>query len=117
MQEQAKQRRVSDVIGDGKVEFHPEYDRIELSEILGKDLMFMDAVIMKDWPSEYTASGKASWCLMWVQDVETGANFTTKCGGQVLVKRIGELLARKAFPIIGSVVSQGDVDRPYYNII
>jgi hypothetical protein len=112
-----KEKRVSDIIGDGKIDFHPEYARIELSEILGRDVMIMDARIMKDWPSEYTASGKASWCLIWVQDMETGENYTTKCGGVVLTKRIGELIGKKCFPIIGSIVTAGDEERPYYNVI
>ncbi|GAI35410.1 unnamed protein product [marine sediment metagenome] len=115
--QQKPQKRVSDIIGDGKIEFHPEYERIDLADIMGKDVMFMGATILKDWPSDYAASGKASWCIMWIQDMDTGVNYTTKCGGLVLVKRISELIAKRAFPVIGSIVSQGGTERPYYNII
>lgn len=112
-----KGKRVSDIIGDGKVNFYPEYAQIDLAAILGKDVMLMDARVMKDWPSEYTARGIADWCLLQIQDLETGTNYTTKCGGVVLVKRVSELIARKAMPIIACIVTQGDAEKPYYNII
>ena len=78
--------------------------------------MIMDARIMKDWKSDY-GTGTSDWCLIQAQDIETEENFTTKCGGVVLVKRMTELITRKAFPIVGSIVMQGDSDRLYYNII
>ncbi|MBA7697486.1 hypothetical protein ES703_106151 [subsurface metagenome] len=71
---------------------------------------------MKDWPSEY-GKGTSDWCLIQVQDLETGENFTTKCGGVVLVKRMVELLGRKCLPIVGSIVMQGGSERPYYNVV
>ncbi|MBA7571365.1 hypothetical protein ES708_13127 [subsurface metagenome] len=109
-------KRVSDVIGDGKISFYPEYPQRDLEDLLGKDFMFMDARIMRDWKSDY-GTGTSDWCLIQAQEVATGENFTTKCGGVVLVKRMAELIARKAFPIVGSIVMQGDSERSYYNII
>lgn len=110
-------KRASDIIGDGSIDFYKEMPQVELSEILGKDMVLMDARILRDWDSEY---GKSDWCLMYMrnQDVEgLPSEFTTKCGGKVLVRRIGELQARKSFPCIVSVVMQGNEDKPYYNIL
>lgn len=109
-------KRVSDVIGTGEIEFYPEYPRKDLDDgVLGKDWVIMDVDIMRDWKSEY--GGTSDWCLICIQDPETGENYTTKCGGVVLVKRMAELKARKAFPIVGAIVMKGDSERPYYQII
>ena len=111
-----KVKRVSDIIGNGKIDFYPECSKVDLETIIGKDVMFMDVMLMKGWKSAYT-EGTSDWVLIQYQDMATGENFTTKCGGQVLVKRVMELKARKAFPIVGSIVMQGDSDKPYYNIL
>ena len=113
---EAKEKRVSDIIGDGKIDFYPDMKRVDLDDIIGRDIMIMDARIMKDWKSDY-GNGVSDWCLIQYQDRESGEDCTTKCGGVVLVKRIAELISRKAFPIVGSIVTQGDSERPYYNII
>lgn len=109
-------KRVSDVIGDGKIDFYSDLPQRDLEDIIGKDVMFMDARIMRDWKSDY-GKGTSDWCLIQAQDIATGENFTTKCGGIVLVKRMAELLGRKCFPIVGAIVMQGDSERPYYNIL
>lgn len=108
-----KAKRVSDVIGDGKVSFYPDLPKVKVEDILGKDVMIMDAKIMRDWEGEW---GKSSWCLLWVQDAETGEGSTTKCGGVVLVKRVQELIDQKCFPIIGAIVMETGGEFPYYNI-
>lgn len=113
---ETKEKRVSDVIGDGKIDFYPDMPRTDLEDVLGRDIMIMDARIMKDWKSDY-GNGLSDWCLIQYQDRESGENYTTKCGGVVLVKRMAELISRKAFPIVGSIVTQGDSERPYYNIL
>lgn len=110
-------KRASDIIGDGSIDFYKELPTVDLKEILGKDIVLVDARIMKDWESEY---GKSDWVLMYGlnNDIEgLPSDFTTKCGGKVLVRRVGELIARKALPCIVSVVTQGSEDRTYYNIL
>lgn len=114
MVEQSKVKRVSDVIGDGKISFYPNLPQLPLKDWLGKDVMIMDAKILEDWQGDF---GRSDWCLLQLQDMATGKDFTTKCGGRVLVKRIRELQSRRALPIVGAIVTQGDSDRPYYNII
>jgi len=111
-----KAGRVSDLIGDGKINFYPDLPRVDLEDILGKDVMLMDVQVMKDWKSDY-GNGLSDWCLIQFQDLDSGENKTTKCGGVVLVKRMAELKARKAFPIVGAIVTQGDSEKPYYNVV
>lgn len=109
-------KRVSDILGDGKIDFYPEYPRLDLeTQVLGKDWIIMDVQIMKEWKSDF--GGTSDWCLICIQDQESGQNYTTKCGGVVLVKRMAELKARKAFPIVGAIVMQGGTERPYYQVI
>ena len=111
---EVKVKRASDIIGDGQINFYPELPTIDIQDIMGKDFMLMDAKILRDWPSEYTARGVSDWCLMQVQ--VDGTDYTTRCGGRVLVKRVAELQSRKALPITVEVVMQGNADKPYYNI-
>ncbi|MFC1902541.1 hypothetical protein ACFLX4_00525 [Chloroflexota bacterium] len=114
MNEEAQVKRVSSVIGDGSIHFYPELPQRPLKDYLGKDVMVMDAQVLRDWEGDF---GRSDWCLLQLQDMESGENFTTKCGGKVLTKRVSELIARKALPIVGAIVTQGDTDRPYYNIV
>ena len=82
-------KRVTDIIGTGDIEFHSDLPRMDLEDIIGEDYVFCDALIMKDWDTEY---GKSDWCLLHLKkpDVSDDSGFTTKCGGRVLVKRIAE---------------------------
>ncbi len=114
MEDQVKVKRVTDVIGDGSINFYPELPQKPLKDYLGKDVMIMDAKILRDWEGDF---GRSDWCLLQLQDMETSENFTTKCGGRVLVKRMAELQSRKALPIVGAIVTQGDSEKPYYNIV
>jgi len=114
MVEQAKVKRVTDIIGDGSINFYPELPQRPLKDYLGKDVFIMDARILRDWEGDF---GRSDWCLLQLQEINSGENFTTKCGGKVLTKRVAELLSRKALPIVGAIVTQGDSEKPYYNIV
>lgn len=112
-----KLKRASDIIGDGSINFYPDLEKVDLEDVLSKDLILMDAKVLRDWPSEYSSTGKADWCLLYFQEEATGREFTTKCGGVVLVKRVADLLARKVLPVIACIKTQGDAEKPYYNIV
>lgn len=110
-------KRATDIIGDGSINFYPELPQVDLAEIIGKDVVLMDVKILRNWAGEY---GTSDWCLMNCQnqDIEgVPAEFTTKCGGRVLVKRIAELQSRGSLPCIVKVVMQGSTEKPYYNIL
>ena len=114
MSDQVQEKRVSSIIGDGSINFYPEMPQKPLKDYLGKDVMVMDARVLRDWEGDF---GRSDWCLLQLQDMESGENFTTKCGGKVLTKRVSELITRKALPIVGAIVTQGNSERPYYNIV
>jgi hypothetical protein len=106
-------RRVSDILGDGKINFHEDLPREEIRNLAGKEITLLDARIMRGWHSQFGDSNR-DWCLLQV-DVK-GVEFTTKCGGVVLVKRVDELIRRKALPILATITLEGDSERPYFNI-
>jgi hypothetical protein len=107
-------RRVSDILGDGKINFHDDLARIDFKDLVGKEVVLEDARIMRGWHSQFGDSLR-DWCLL--QVAVEGVPFTTKCGGVVLVKRVEELIRRKALPILATITLEGDSERPYYNII
>lgn len=113
---QKELKRVTEVIGSGDIEFHPELPRMDFEDILGDDWIIRDVQIMKGWETEF---GKSDWCLIQLAkpDVEGDEGFTTKCGGKVLTKRLTELKAGGHLPIIGKFVMKGEGDRQYFQVI
>lgn len=88
--------------------FYPELPRIELGEILGEDLVVLDAKVMKDFESE--KYGNHDLALLRIQ--LKADEFTTACSGMVLCKKVQVALDRKLLPLKGKIVKD-----KYYDIL
>jgi len=102
------QRTFSDEFGKGT--FYPDISRRPLEEVLDKTYSVLDATIVEGFESKY---GESDFALILMEDVPTGEQFTTLCGGMVVVKKIRQALDRQIFPILGTIVKPGR----YYDII
>lgn len=109
------EKTFTDAIGSGEISFYPDLDQIEVSQILDKPYRVVDAMIVRNFKGgEF---GVSDFSLLLVEDIETGKQSTTLAGGQVLVERIQEVLDKKLFPLIGTIVKvKSRRDYEYYNI-
>jgi hypothetical protein len=100
-------KRVSDIVGKGQ--FYPEMPKKALNDVLGKDYELTDATIVRDFDSKF---GKSNFALLLLTDLKSGEQFTTLCGGMVVVKKVQHLLAYDALPVVACIVNTGR----YYDI-
>ena len=92
----------------GREPFYPNADRRELAMILDMPFILKDARIVEAFE---TAFGVSDFALLLLEDSE-GAQFTTLCGGMVVVKKIRLVLEGNLFPLM-AVLSKGE---RYYDI-
>lgn len=92
--------------------FYADSERIDFSDLIGKSILIVDAVIIADFDSEF---GKHDLCLIAFKDIETESDevLTTACSGIVIVKKIRSLLEKRLLPIIGTV----NRDNRYYDLL
>lgn len=93
----------------GQEPFYPDADRRELAMILDMPFILKDARIVEQFE---TAFGVSDFALLLLEDSD-GAQFTTLCGGMVVVKKIRLVLEGKLFPLM-VVLSKGE---RYYDIL
>jgi hypothetical protein len=105
-------KRVSDLLGDGHISFHPELERMPIRELVNHDLVLEEIMPMRGWSGEF---GSRDWYLLKIS--LDGVSFTTKIGGVAVNKRLEDLLRRKALPITAKFVLEGEGDRVYFNVI
>ena len=93
-----------------KIAFHTELPKMALKDALDKKYLISDASIVKDYESKF---GTSDFALLLIVDVETGEEYTTLCGGQVVVKKIQYALDHRLLPLSGILCKPGE----YYDIV
>ena len=107
--EETKQgKRVSDIFPAEK--FYPEAPKVNIADLLGKEIKFVDARIIEDFDTKY---GKHDMVLMAFTDGETAEIATTVCSGIVVLKKMRKLILNQEFPIYGTITHEVS----YYDII
>lgn len=86
-------RTFGEVMGDGKIHFHDELDKVEIEALIGMEFI-MKQVTWQPWEGE----GNNGFYLVWCRDRD-GKEFTTKMGGKALINRIRAFIAKRAIPI------------------
>lgn len=108
-----KEKTFSDAIGTGEIDFYRNLPRTELKTIIDTQVRIVDAQVVREWDGQF---GQSSFCLLLIENIETGAQSTTLCGGRALVKQVQKALDLKALPLLGTITMvQGD-NFPYYVI-
>lgn len=103
-----KERTISDIIGG--TEFYPELPKAELKEILDKQYLLIDSMIVKDYTSKF---GTHDFILLLLGNTEDGSQFTTITSGEVVIKRVRELKEADGLPCLATISYNGT----YYNIL
>lgn len=92
-----------------KIEFYPDLPKVELKTILDRELEVTDAQVVRDFDSKF---GKSDFVLLLFTDPVDGLQYTTLCGGVVIVKKIQYALDNRLLPLLGIISRPGD----YYDI-
>lgn len=80
------------------VTFHPEVGRARLVDVLDTDCLIKDARIIEGFTSPYADSSTFALILL---ESASGEQFTTICGGQVVVNKIRKALDDSLLPLYG----------------
>lgn len=87
--------KLSEAIGRGAVDFHPDLPKIDKAELVGADFVILQAKIIEEWESEY---GTSSFCLLRVR-LENAEEKTTLMGGKAIVRQVSKLLRDRKLPV------------------
>jgi len=101
-QEALGEKSFGDVIPHG--DFYPDLPREELGYILERTYRIVDATIVEDFEGKF---GPSTFALMLMEDLDDGHQFTTLCGGMVVVKKVRKALEGKMLPLIGTICKPG----------
>jgi len=97
-------KRVSDVASSG--EFYPDLPRVKFDELVDKDVVVHDITERKGDKGEYLLIALA-------EDGKSKVpTHTTICGGVVIVRKLKECAASRAFPLLATITQPED----YYDI-
>ena len=95
-------RRVSDVLPSGNL--WPDLPRRELDDLLDRDMVILDFSFLN---GRY---GRFAVIKARLPDQE--GEFTTACGGEVVVRKLDDLKERRALPILGAI----SYNEKYYDL-
>jgi len=104
-------KRATKTFGDvmPKIEFYPDLPKEALKDVLQVEHEITDAQVVRDFDSAF---GKSDFALLLLTDPASGKQFTTLCGGMVVVKKVQYALDNKLLPLRGIITFTGD----YYDI-
>ena len=86
-------RRVSEVLPSGNL--WPDLPRREISDLLDKDMLIKDFSLLNG------RFGKFAVIMATFPDSDD--EFTTACGGEVVVRKLDELKEKRELPILGAI--------------
>jgi len=107
--------RVGDVVSTGFADFYPDAAKTEIEDVMEMgDVKILGCRIVEDFETAY---GSHPFCVIAVNfDIFGGGDdiFTFPTSGVVIVRKMRELAAKEAFPIIGRFFK--DHDKRYYDV-
>jgi len=92
-----------------KIEFYPDLPKVALKSILDRQIEVTDAQVVRDFDSKF---GKSDFALILFTDLKDGLQYTTLCGGMVVVKKVQYAIDNRLLPLLGTIDQPGD----YYDI-
>ena len=100
-------RTFSSELGGGQ--FYPDLPKRTLVDVLDKEYTVLDVAIVEGFDSAY---GESDFALILMED-DTGIQFTTLCGGMVVLKKLRKAKDKGLLPLYGAIVKPAR----YYDIV
>jgi hypothetical protein len=109
-------KSVTDVLGDGQLHFHDDLEKVSLQQLLDVPFVILEVKFIEGWQSQF---GDSDFCLIrgTLEETGVGKEFTTLCGGEVVLKRVKQLIAKRAIPILATFKMVAGVSFNYYTIV
>lgn len=92
-----------------KIEFYPDLPKVELKDILDKEVEIVDAQIVADFTTKF---GVHDFVLLLYTELKDGTQYTTISSGMVIVKKLKYALDNRLLPLKGTITWTGQ----YYDI-
>lgn len=92
------------------VEFYPDLPKKSLEDILDVGHSILDVHIVEGFKSKF---GESNFALILMETLDTGEQFTTLCGGEVVVKKVADAKKKRLLPLIGVITKPAH----YYDIV
>ena len=93
----------------GVGEFYPDLPKMPLLVLLNYEYQILDAVIVEGFEGEF---GESDFALILMEEKD-GKQFTTLCGGMVVIKKLRKAKEKDLLPLYGTIVKL----EKYYDII
>ena len=93
----------------GGAEFYPDRPKYALELVLRNEYQILDAMIVEGFEGVF---GESDFALILMED-QNGQQFTTLCGGMVVIKKLRKAKEKDLLPLYGTIVK----NERYYDII
>ena len=84
-----------DIIGTGKLSFHPELPQIDFRDLVDHAFLLYQVMMVDGWDGYY---GTSNFGLILIQ-LRDGRKATSLAGGVAVVKQLRALIAKRRFPV------------------
>ena len=99
-----------DVIGTGKLSFHPELPQVDFRNLVGHTFLLYQPQMVDGWDGFY---GTSNFGLIMVQ-LRDGRKATSLAGGIAVVKQLRSLLGKRRFPVRVTLTEKPGQNGSYY---
>ncbi len=89
--------------------FYQDLPKVDLTDILDRTYRLIDAAIVDGFEGKF---GLSTFALLLMEDLDNGEQFTTLCGGMVVVKKVKKALQGSMLPLLATITKPGR----YYDI-
>jgi hypothetical protein len=104
----AKSKPISDVIGNSKINFYPELDKVKFDTLLEKTFLIWKTKIIPDFSGIY---GTSDLCLILIETPD-GVKHSTAAGGVAIKKQIRAIFKANAYPVKVKLTNVSNPDKP-----
>jgi len=104
----AKAKDVKSVIGDGRINFFPELEKIKFDTLSGKTFLIWNERIVPNFDSRF---GISDLCLLLIETVD-GKKVTTAASGKAIKKQVKAFHAAGVWPVKVMLTKEANPEKP-----
>lgn len=95
-------KSIKQVLGGGKINFYPDLEKVDKSQLLNCNFIIQDAKLISDWDGDF---GLTSFFIVKVKPVEKDWNKEVTCvmSGVAIIKQLRKLVDSHVLPVGASL--------------
>ena len=94
----------------GRAKWYPELPKVALKDLIDVQFELADATVVENFESQF---GLSTFALLLGTRLDGSTQFTTLCGGSVVVKKVRKAIEAKLLPLLATIFWNDH----YYDII